>query len=152
MSALVPSVQLLRSSGSIALVTRLVPSTFTSNIHAQSSGSLSSIDSRAARATRVVDEGVHRAECVDEGCERIHVVLLRDVGDEHVGTGLGGKRLEAVGPARDRHDVPAVRAQQAHRCLADARTRPRDHHSFVPCPNASVRRNPDRPVRPGHVW
>ena len=38
----------------------------------------------------------------------IHVGLLRDVGDEDVGTGLGRESLQPVGASRDADDIPAV--------------------------------------------
>ena len=101
-----------RSSGSSALVTRLVPSTLTSNIRASPRGRAVSTLAEPQRAARVVDEGVHRAELARGARERIHVGLLREVGDEHVGSGLGGERLEPVGAAGDAHDIPAVRAEQ----------------------------------------
>ena len=129
MLALGPGVIPARSSGSSALVTRLVPSTLTSNMRAQSSGSPCFDAREAERAARVVDEGVHGAEPADEVAQGIHVGLFRDVGDEHVGTGLSGECLEAVGPTGDAHDAPAVLTEQANRRRPYTRTGTCHNHS-----------------------
>ena len=54
-----------------------------------------------------------------EGCEvvaqGIHVGLARHIGNEDVGSGLCGERLEPVGPAGHTDHVPAVCTQQPNR-------------------------------------
>ncbi len=116
---------LVSRSGSSALVTRSVPSTFTSYIHCQSSTGRGLDRVEAVGTAGVVDQyGHRRAERPDRRGERFDIGVGSDVAGHRgdFGSGRGqflGQFGQPVGPARGGHHVESLSGQPAGGCRAD---------------------------------